>query len=463
MGFLGKKTDKYYYDKASAKFRNKKYLEAIKYYDKALEINPNFASAWNDKGVSLSRLGKYSQSIFCFDRALNINSDHVLALLNKALNIYSNITDNQRYGECLRCYNRLLQLDEDSIKEGISGAIINYSDFICRVWTGKGLLLAELGNYDESIPCYDNALKINPNYYDALKNKNDAEIQVRIIKEEYDLAKKHAQIEKQIRKNGYNVLIDNFAKKYSDNYSKNEFKKLEDLMKLKGLVVPEKLLKSLILKSVENQDYISFKERIIYNSPKNIDEYIVNYVEIYGEIDTDNIDFLKNLFKEQGYTLSKKDLIDNITNRKKELELLNFEKNLLVDEESISIDEIDELSGYEFEVFTKILFENMGYESSNTKLSGDQGADLVVKKFGEITVVQAKRYNNKVTNSAIQEVVASIKHYNAHNGAVITNNEFTDSAIELANSNDIDLIDRHKLSELIDKYPVSKSYLEKLI
>lgn len=59
-------------------------------------------------------------------------------------------------------------------------------------------------------------------------------------------------------------------------------------------------------------------------------------------------------------------------------------------------------------------------------------ADLVLKKFGEITIVQAKRYNNKVTNKAIQEVVASIKYYNAHKGAVITNNEFTDSAIELA-------------------------------
>jgi restriction system protein len=54
-----------------------------------------------------------------------------------------------------------------------------------------------------------------------------------------------------------------------------------------------------------------------------------------------------------------------------------------------------------------------------------------LKKFGEITVVQAKRYNNKVTNKAIQEVVESIKYYNAHKGAVITNNEFTDSAIEL--------------------------------
>ena len=104
----------------------------------------------------------------------------------------------------------------------------------------------------------------------------------------------------------------------------------------------------------------------------------------------------------------------------------------------------------------------MGYESYNTKLSGDQGADLVLKKFGEITVVQAKRYNNKVTNSAIQEVVASIKHYNAHKGAVITNNEFTDSAIELANSNNIELIDRTKLSELINKHPVYKTHLEKL-
>ena len=67
-------------------------------------------------------------------------------------------------------------------------------------------------------------------------------------------------------------------------------------------------------------------------------------------------------------------------------------------------------------------------------------------------VIQAKRYNQKVSNSAIQEVVASIRHYKADKGMVVTNNEFTNEAIDLAKSNDITLIDRKQLKEWLTKY-----------
>jgi HJR/Mrr/RecB family endonuclease len=94
----------------------------------------------------------------------------------------------------------------------------------------------------------------------------------------------------------------------------------------------------------------------------------------------------------------------------------------------------------------------MGYIVELTKSSNDQGADLIISKLGEKYVVQAKRYSNKVNNKAIQEVVAAIKHYDADRGMVITSNEFTSSAIKLASSNNIDLIDRNKLEKLIKKY-----------
>jgi HJR/Mrr/RecB family endonuclease len=98
----------------------------------------------------------------------------------------------------------------------------------------------------------------------------------------------------------------------------------------------------------------------------------------------------------------------------------------------------------------------MGYEAHKTKDSGDQGADVIANKFGQKTAVQTKRWDNKVNNKAIQEITAAIKYYNADEGIVITNNTFTISAIELAKSNDIKLIDREKLGELIKKHPIIK-------
>ncbi|MCK4428950.1 MAG: restriction endonuclease [Candidatus Aenigmarchaeota archaeon] len=110
------------------------------------------------------------------------------------------------------------------------------------------------------------------------------------------------------------------------------------------------------------------------------------------------------------------------------------------------------MNGFEFEDFLSKLFKNMGYKVTQTKLSGDQGADLIIERNHKKTVVQAKCYSGKLSNKAIQEVVASIKHYKASAGMVVTNSHFTPSAVKLADSNEVRLIDRNKLKELIEKY-----------
>ena len=94
----------------------------------------------------------------------------------------------------------------------------------------------------------------------------------------------------------------------------------------------------------------------------------------------------------------------------------------------------------------------MGYQVEQTRLSGDQGADLVIVKFGEKTVIQAKRFGGKVGNKAVQEIMAAISLYEAQKGMVITNNYFTPAAVKLANANNIELVDRDALEELINKH-----------
>ena len=114
--------------------------------------------------------------------------------------------------------------------------------------------------------------------------------------------------------------------------------------------------------------------------------------------------------------------------------------------------DVDFMDGLQFEKFLGDLFEKMGYAVTVTKASGDQGTDLIIKKKLEIISVQAKRYSDKVTNKAVQEVVGSLKFYNATRGMVVTTNDFTKSAQELAKSNNVELINREKLDKLIQQY-----------
>ena len=114
------------------------------------------------------------------------------------------------------------------------------------------------------------------------------------------------------------------------------------------------------------------------------------------------------------------------------------------------IEEIDEMTGEQFERFIGELFEKLGYKIIVTKISGDQGIDVIVEKKGIKTGIQCKRYTNKVSNSAIQEAVAGKAQYKLDKVMVITTNYFTKSAIELANSNQVTLWNREKLISTLE-------------
>lgn len=123
----------------------------------------------------------------------------------------------------------------------------------------------------------------------------------------------------------------------------------------------------------------------------------------------------------------------------------------------LTIDHIDEMTGIEFEHFLCRLFNESGYNATLTKASNDQGADLILEKLGERTVVQAKRYFGAVSNTAVQEVVAAKAYYRCENGMVVTNSYFTKSAITLAMSNKVTLYDREKLKEKLETYNLNLS------
>jgi len=52
-----------------------KYEEAVASYDKAIEIKPEFADVWNNKGEALRVLKKYEEAIASFDKAIEIKPE----------------------------------------------------------------------------------------------------------------------------------------------------------------------------------------------------------------------------------------------------------------------------------------------------------------------------------------------------------------------------------------------------
>lgn len=112
-------------------------------------------------------------------------------------------------------------------------------------------------------------------------------------------------------------------------------------------------------------------------------------------------------------------------------------------------EDMDDMTGLEFETFLESVFRVLGYNVSTTNTTGDYGVDLLLKKNDSMIAVQTKRHSNNIGNKAVQEVYAGLAHYGADEGWVITNSYFTKSAIIQANSTNIKLVDRENLIEYI--------------
>lgn len=123
--------------------------------------------------------------------------------------------------------------------------------------------------------------------------------------------------------------------------------------------------------------------------------------------------------------------------------------------------QLNSLSGTDFELSLKNLFENMGYVVKLTKASKDFGADLIISKNNISSIVQAKRYNHTVGIRAVQEIIAAREYYKIRNCFVVTNSEFSTEAKQLAEKSEVQLIGGELLQKLITKYDVKLQKTQK--
>ena len=110
-----------------------------------------------------------------------------------------------------------------------------------------------------------------------------------------------------------------------------------------------------------------------------------------------------------------------------------------------SMKKIDNMSGTDFEEWLSILYKRHGYTVKLTPATCDFGADLLIKKNGIKTVIQAKRYRRLVGESAIQQVIAAREYYDCDRAMAVTNSHYTEAARKLADKAQVILIDRHLL------------------
>ncbi|MBE9215867.1 tetratricopeptide repeat protein [Plectonema cf. radiosum LEGE 06105] len=139
------------YKKANTFYELQRYQDALSNYQKAIEIQPEYAQAWNGKGKVLYELNSYQEALLAYDKAIQIVPDYQESwsgrgfVLNKL----------QRFQEAISSFDKALTLESEAPE----------------VWNGKGEALSNLKRYEEAIKSYDKAVELQPEYEQAWYNK----------------------------------------------------------------------------------------------------------------------------------------------------------------------------------------------------------------------------------------------------------------------------------------------------
>ncbi|MCZ6634631.1 MAG: tetratricopeptide repeat protein, partial [bacterium] len=74
--------------------------------DKAIQLKPDYVSAWNNKGVALDKMGRYEEALKACDKAIQLEPDYVYTWNNKGI-----VLDKMgRHEEAEKAFHRSMEI-----------------------------------------------------------------------------------------------------------------------------------------------------------------------------------------------------------------------------------------------------------------------------------------------------------------------------------------------------------------
>ncbi|MFN6305674.1 MAG: tetratricopeptide repeat protein [Microcystis sp.] len=195
-----------------------KYDLALSDYSKAIDINPNYAVAYNSRGILYSDQQKYELALSDYNKAIDINPNLAVAYNNRGLVYYN----QQKYELALADYNKTIDINpNDAVAYNNRGVLyknlqkydLALSDYrkaidinpkLAEAYLGRGNLYSDQQKYELALADYRKAIDINPNDAEAYNNRGNLYFDLQ--KYELALADYNQAIE----------LNHNFAKAYNN-------------------------------------------------------------------------------------------------------------------------------------------------------------------------------------------------------------------------------------------------------
>lgn len=125
-------------------------LEGLSQLEKAIEIDPFLSKAWTHKGWVYDKLEQYEDAIDCYDTAIKIDPKYSANYNNKGLALER----LERYEEAIEAYDKSIELNPD-----YAGAYHN-----------RAVAYKTIGKIERAVENYQKALELNPQNEEAKEN-----------------------------------------------------------------------------------------------------------------------------------------------------------------------------------------------------------------------------------------------------------------------------------------------------
>jgi len=140
-----------FYEKGTALLNEKKYEEALPYFDRVVALRPNDALAWFQRGLALDESGNHQEAIASYDKAIAINPDLAEAWYNRG----NSLAGLEQYESAIASYDKAIAIKPD------------YS----FAWNNRGAALMGLGRYQEALESVEKAIQFDPSNEPAKRQR----------------------------------------------------------------------------------------------------------------------------------------------------------------------------------------------------------------------------------------------------------------------------------------------------
>jgi tetratricopeptide (TPR) repeat protein/predicted Ser/Thr protein kinase len=153
----------------------KRYNDAVIAYDKTLELKPNYADAFYHKGNALVNLNRYQDAANAYEQTVKIKPDYYQAWLSKG----NSLIVLQRYQEALDAFEQVIKYNPNSYQGWYSRGLMqhqlqrydialeSYDKAIAlrrntyQIWYARGNTLFNIKKYNDALTAYNRAIFYN--------------------------------------------------------------------------------------------------------------------------------------------------------------------------------------------------------------------------------------------------------------------------------------------------------------